>query len=31
MPAFVNIGQRLEGIGENEEIKAFTTAGGMSR
>jgi hypothetical protein len=27
MPAFVNIGQRLEGIGENEEIKAFTTAG----
>ncbi|MGV3608198.1 MAG: DUF1501 domain-containing protein [Planctomycetaceae bacterium] len=27
MPAFINIGQRLEGIGENEEIKAFTTAG----
>jgi hypothetical protein len=27
MPAFVNVGQRLEGIGENEEIKAFTTAG----
>jgi hypothetical protein len=27
MPVFVNIGQRLEGIGENEEIKAFTTAG----
>jgi uncharacterized protein (DUF1501 family) len=27
MPAFVNIGQRLEGIGENEEIKAFTTPG----
>lgn len=27
MPSFVNIGQRLEGIGENEEIKAFTTAG----
>jgi len=27
MPAFVNIGQRLEGVGENEEIKAFTTAG----
>ncbi|WP_020471758.1 DUF1501 domain-containing protein [Zavarzinella formosa] len=27
MPAFVNIGQRLEGIGEVEEIKAFTTAG----
>lgn len=27
MPAFVNIGQRLEGIGESEELKAFTTAG----
>lgn len=27
MPAFINIGQRLEGLGENEEIKAFTTAG----
>ncbi len=27
MPAFVNIGQRLEGVGENEELKAFTTAG----
>src|SRR3954454_19120720 len=27
MPPFINIGQRLEGIGENEEIKAFTTAG----
>jgi len=27
MPAFVNVGQRLEGIGENDEIKAFTTAG----
>jgi hypothetical protein len=27
MPPFVNIGQRLEGIGENEEIKAFTTGG----
>lgn len=27
IPAFINIGQRLEGIGENEEIKAFTTAG----
>src|SRR5262245_21180253 len=27
MPSFINIGQRLEGIGENEEIKAFTTAG----
>ena len=27
MPAFINIGQRLEGLGENEEIKAFTQAG----
>lgn len=27
MPPFINIGQRLEGIGENEEIKAFTQAG----
>jgi hypothetical protein len=27
MPAFVNIGQRLEGVGENEEIKAFTQPG----
>ncbi|MCU0721149.1 MAG: DUF1501 domain-containing protein, partial [Pirellula sp.] len=27
MPAFVNIGQRLEGVGEQEELKAFTTAG----
>jgi hypothetical protein len=27
IPAFINIGQRLEGIGENEEIKAFTTGG----
>jgi hypothetical protein len=27
MPAFVNIGQRLEGIGESEELKAFTTGG----
>jgi len=27
MPAFVNIGQRLEGHGESEELKAFTTAG----
>jgi len=27
MPAFVNIGQRLEGVGESEELKAFTTAG----
>jgi hypothetical protein len=27
VPPFINIGQRLEGIGENEEIKAFTTGG----
>ena len=27
MPPFINIGQRLEGVGENEEIKAFTTGG----
>jgi Protein of unknown function (DUF1501) len=27
MPAFINIGQRMEGMGEVEEIKAFTTAG----
>lgn len=27
IPPFINIGQRLEGIGENEEIKAFTQAG----
>ena len=27
IPAFINIGQRLEGTGENEEIKAFTTGG----
>ncbi len=27
MPPFVNIGQRLEGIGESQEIKAFTTGG----
>ncbi|MDQ8183599.1 DUF1501 domain-containing protein [Pelagicoccus sp. SDUM812005] len=27
MPPFINIGQRLEGIGEQEELKAFTTAG----
>ncbi len=27
MPAFINIGQRLEGNGEQEELKAFTTAG----
>ncbi len=27
IPPFINIGQRLEGFGETEEIKAFTTAG----
>jgi hypothetical protein len=27
IPAFINIGQRLEGFGESEELKAFTTAG----
>ena len=27
MPAFINIGQRLEGNGESEELKAFTTGG----
>ena len=27
MPAFIDIGQRLEGHGEKEEIKAFHTAG----
>jgi hypothetical protein len=27
MPAFINVGQRIEGVGESEEIKAFTTAG----
>jgi len=27
IPPFINIGQRLEGIGEQEEIKAFTQAG----
>jgi hypothetical protein len=27
MPAFVNVGQRLEGVGEKEELKAFTTSG----
>jgi len=27
MPAFINIGQRLEGFGESEEVKAFTTGG----
>ena len=27
LPAFINVGQRLEGVGEQEELKAFTTAG----
>lgn len=27
IPAFINIGQRLEGFGETEELKAFTTGG----
>lgn len=27
IPPFINIGQRLEGIGESEEFKAFTTGG----
>lgn len=27
IPPFINIGQRLEGVGESEEIKAFTQAG----
>ena len=27
MPAFINVGQRVEGVGEKEELKAFTTAG----
>ncbi len=27
IPAFINIGQRLEGVGESEELKSFTTAG----
>lgn len=27
MLPFINIGQRLEGVGEQEELKAFTTAG----
>jgi Protein of unknown function (DUF1501) len=27
VPAFINIGQRLEGVGESEEVKAFTTGG----
>ncbi len=31
MPPFINIGQRLEGIGEQEELKAFTTGGFLGR
>src|SRR5262245_6887006 len=31
IPAFINIGQRLEGHGESEEIKAFTTAGFLGK
>lgn len=27
IPAFINIGQRLEGVGESEELKAFTQGG----
>ncbi len=27
MPPFITIGQRLEGVGESEELKAFTTGG----
>src|SRR4051794_22555800 len=27
MPAFIDVGQRLEGVGEKEELKAFHTAG----
>jgi hypothetical protein len=27
IPAFIDIGQRLEGVGEQEELKAFHTAG----
>jgi hypothetical protein len=27
MPAFLDVGQRLEGVGEKEELKAFHTAG----
>ncbi len=27
IPPFISIGQRLEGVGESEELKAFTTAG----
>lgn len=31
MPAFIDIGQRLEGVGEKEELKAFHTAGFLGR
>ncbi|MGI9242535.1 MAG: DUF1501 domain-containing protein, partial [Verrucomicrobiales bacterium] len=27
MPAFIDVGQRLEGVGEKEELKAFHTGG----
>src|SRR5437879_3166805 len=27
IPPFINLGQRLEGVGESEELKAFTTGG----
>ena len=27
IPPFINIGQRLEGVGEQEELKSFTTSG----
>src|SRR5262245_63901868 len=27
IPPFINIGQRLEGVGESEELKAFTNGG----
>jgi len=27
LPPFINVGQRLEGVGESEELKAFTTGG----
>jgi hypothetical protein len=27
IPGFINIGQRLEGVGESEELKSFTTGG----
>jgi Protein of unknown function (DUF1501) len=30
IPAFIDIGQRLEGVGEKEELKAFHTAGFLS-